>query len=78
MLNRGVTVRHDEIPEHLGGLIRASEIRVSAQIARLFALAESGAETREAEDRLQREMEILDGLRRQQVRLHALMDEPQT
>ena len=78
MLNRDVKVQHDDIPEHLGRLIRASEIRVSFQIRALLALREAGQRTAEAEETMMHEMATLMALRRQQVMLYAMMDGPQT
>lgn len=56
----------NEIPAHLGRLIRVSEVRVSTQITTLLALAEAGFDTSEIETALEHEAEALTALRRQQ------------
>ncbi|WP_066924752.1 hypothetical protein [Methylobacterium sp. CCH5-D2] len=63
---------HDEIPEHLGRLIRASEVRISEQITALIAGRGAGLNTSEAEAQLWREMEALQALRRQQIAIYEM------
>ncbi|MEG9502898.1 MAG: hypothetical protein MIN69_13770 [Methylorubrum extorquens] len=60
----------DESAAHLGRLIRASEVRVSAQIVTLLALAEAGFDTAEIEAALEHESEALTALRRQQLMIN--------
>jgi hypothetical protein len=64
----------DEIVAHLGGLIRASEVRVSAQITTLLALAEAGFDTAEIEVALEHEAGALTALRRQQLMVEETRD----
>ncbi|MDV2985142.1 UNVERIFIED_CONTAM: hypothetical protein Q9R58_12545 [Methylobacteriaceae bacterium AG10] len=59
----------DEVVARVGALIRASEVRVSSQIATLLALAEAGFDTTEVELALEREAEALACLRRQQLHI---------
>lgn len=65
---------YDDIPEHLGQLIRASEARVSAQITALLALTDAGFDTVKAEAALWREMDALNALRQQQWQAFAMRD----
>ncbi|MEZ0251748.1 MAG: hypothetical protein ACAH20_12475 [Methylobacteriaceae bacterium] len=64
----------DEIAAQLGRLIRASEVRVSAQIATLLTLAEAGFDTSEIEAALEHEAEALTALRRQQLLIDDMRD----
>ncbi|CAO4153134.1 hypothetical protein PKCBPO_03868 [Methylorubrum thiocyanatum] len=57
----------DTILAHLGGLIRASEIRVSAQIQRVLSLRGAGFDTSEAETVMWRELEARTALRCQHL-----------
>lgn len=59
----------DEVVARVGAMIRASEVRVSSQIATLLALAEAGFDTTEIELALEREAEALACLRRQQLHI---------
>lgn len=69
-------MQNDEIPEHLGQLIHASEARLSVLIADALALVDAGAsDAAEAEQRMWREMDILEALRWQQWKIHG-MDMP--
>lgn len=61
------------IVEEVGRLIRASEVRVTAQVAALLALTDAGFDTVEAEAAMWREWEALSTLHRQELEAFAMV-----
>lgn len=64
----------EAIVEHLGRLIRASEVRVSAQTEALLALEGAGFDTVEAQAAMWREWEALSVLHRHELEIFATSD----
>lgn len=65
----------DGVLGHLGRLIAALEMRTSAQITALLALAESGDPQGEAQEALWRNMDVLLALRRQEMQVREMLIE---